>query len=124
MRARRSSRSAFGVSIVNGRIAVASAGFSVVTDIVVSSLGGLVTVTKPARLVCPSHPWKPLGLLPGLYAELHADASPEVVTALARSCETPLDVVPNRAAHPGPSATSAQTTIARFLRRAVSVYAP
>src|SRR5436190_16880405 len=108
MRARRSSSSASVASYENGRMAVASAALSVVTDMWVSSLGGLATVTKPARFVLRVAPVEAPGLLPGLYAELHADGSPEVVAAPARSCGSPPDVVPNRAAHPGQSATSAQ----------------
>src|SRR5918992_4286942 len=47
IRARRSSRSASRISIVNGRIAVTSTRSLVMTDMWVSSLG-FVTVTKPA----------------------------------------------------------------------------
>ena len=49
-------------------------------------------VTKPAPLVLPIAPVEAPGLLPGLYAELHADGPLEVVTAPARSCVAPRDV--------------------------------
>jgi hypothetical protein len=66
-RARSASSSAPGVTgIVNGRIAVASAGFSVVADIWNSLLHGCDYDTKPAPLVSTSRRWNTLGLLPGL----------------------------------------------------------
>src|SRR4051794_8380923 len=67
MRARRSSRSASGISIVNGRMAVLSASLSTVTAMWVL-LGRTVVddVTDPDRLVCTSRPSRTLGLLTGL----------------------------------------------------------
>src|SRR5712692_7405462 len=67
MRARSASISASGVTgIVNGRIAVAPADFSVVADIGGSLLRRFDYDTKPARLVSTPRRWKTLGLLPGL----------------------------------------------------------
>src|SRR3954465_5591214 len=67
MRARRSSRSASGISIVNGRIAVVSAARSTVTAMWSSWWGRWCgDPVDSARIVDPSHTWKPLGLVPGI----------------------------------------------------------
>jgi len=55
---------------VNGRTAVVTDDFSVVTDMRVSLLGKCDYETKPARLVSTPHPCKALGLLPGLVTGL------------------------------------------------------
>src|SRR3954447_14526084 len=62
MRARRSSRSAWGVSPVSGRIVVSPAGFSAITAMWVLLRGRwFVDWTEPARLVSTSHQSEPLG---------------------------------------------------------------
>src|SRR5919109_745058 len=68
MRARKSSRSASGISTVNGRIVVSPADLSTVTAMWVL-LGGTVVCdrTDPDRLVRKLRPSKSRGLLPGLH---------------------------------------------------------
>src|SRR3954469_22039255 len=71
MRARRSSRSASGMSIVNGRIAVSPADFSAITAIWVLLRGRwFVDGTEPARRVSTSRLSEALGLLAGLHPGL------------------------------------------------------
>jgi hypothetical protein len=56
MRVRSASSSAWGMSTVNGRIAVPPSGVSVVTAMMWISFFLAGDDTKPARLVCTSHP--------------------------------------------------------------------
>src|SRR3954463_13081190 len=72
MRARRSSSSDSGVSIVNERIAVASADRSAVSamSVLLGEDGGEGDGTQPARLVRTPRPSRTLGLLTGLLTGL------------------------------------------------------